>query len=169
MQTINQNGSRTIGEISIESQLLHERLSVMNEGDEITYDDLSKIAGRNVQTTGYSALLTARRRCENINHIVFGTIPGKGLRRLTNDEIPQTAQSHIEHIRRTAKKAAKKLACVNYQSLTDKSKLMHNINLSLLGVLSEVSKPSGSKIIESSIKQDQQAIPVGKVLDLFKG
>lgn len=169
MTTFKPDGSRTLGESSIESQLLYDRLSIANKGDEIAYTELTQICGRNVQTTGYAALQTARNRCEKLNHAVFGTITGKGIRRLTNDEIPETAQSHIQHIRRTARRAAKKLACVDYQLLPDSAKLTHNINLSLLGVLSEVSKPGGSKIIETKIRQDQQALPVGKVMELFRG
>lgn len=169
MHTIKQDGSRTIGEASLEAQLLYDRLSKALPGEEITYHELSGIAARNVQTIASSALQTARKRCENINHIVFSVIRGIGLKRLTNEEIPQTAQSKIDHIRRTAKRAAKRLACVDYTELSRQSQITHNINLSLLGVLAEVSKPSGGKILEHHIKNGQQPLPIGKTMELFKG
>lgn len=169
MHTIKQDGSRTIGEASLEAQLLYDRLSKAHPGEEITYHELSEIAARNVQTIASSALQTARKRCENLDHIVFSVIRGVGLRRLLNEEIPQTAQSKIDHIRRTAKRAAKRLACVDYGQLSRQSQITHNINLSLLGVLSEVSKPNSGKLLESHIKTGQTALPIGKTLELFKG
>lgn len=169
MKTIKQDGSRTIGEASLEAQLLYARLQEAQPGEEITYRELSEIASRNVQTTASTALHTARKRCENIDHIVFSVIRDVGLRRLLNDEIPQNAQQKIDHIRRTAKRAAKQMACVNYQALSTKAQLTHNTNMSLLGVLSEISKPGAAKVLEQHITATQQALTVGKTMELFRG
>ena len=169
MNTYKQDGSRTIPEASLEAQLLYERLCQAQPGDEITYAELSKIATRNVQTTARSALNTARRRCENHDHIVFSTISSVGLRRLTNEEIPKSTQRNIDHIRRTASKAAKRLACVNYKELSQRAQITHNTNMSLLGVLSEVSKPSGGKLREQHVSLSQQVLPIGRTMEIFKG
>lgn len=169
MQTIKQDGKRTIGEASLEAQLLHERLSKADFGEEITYAELSEVAGRNVQTTAFAALQTARRRCENQNQIVFGVIRGIGLRRLLNEEIPQSAQNNIDHIRRTAKRTARRLACVDYNALPRQLQNEHNTKLSILGALTELSKPSGGKLLEQRINSEQKALPIGKTLELFIG
>lgn len=169
MTTVKQDGSRTIAEVSLEAQLLYARLSKTQPGDEITYTELSEVAARNVQTTASAALQTARRRCENIDHIVFGVIRGVGLRHLLNEEIPQTAQSKIDHIRRTARRAAKRLTCVQYEALSRQAQITHNTSLSLLGVLSEVSKPGSGKLLETHIRSAQTALPVGRTMELFRG
>lgn len=169
MSTYKQDGSRTISEASPEALILYERLRKAQPGEEITYFELGKLIARNVQTIASRALYTARRRCESIDHIVFSVIRGVGLRRMLNEEIPNSAQNNIDHIRRTARKGAKKLACANYQELSQKAQLTHNTNMSLLGVLSEVSKPSGGKLLEQEIIFSQKALPIGKTMELFKG
>lgn len=169
MTTYKQDDSRTISDASPEALTLYERLRQAQPGEEITYLELGNLIARNVKTIASSSLYTARRRCENIDHIVFSVIRAVGLRRIPNEEIPRMAQNNIDHIRRTAKKAAKKLACVNYQELSQKAQLTHNTNMSLLAVLSEVSKPSGGKLLEQEIIFSQKALPIGKTMELFKG
>lgn len=169
MNTIKQDGSRTIGEISLEAQLLYTRLSQMQPDEIVTYDELSNIAARNVKTLAYPAFLTARKRCEELNNIVFGIVAKVGIRRLLNDEIPETAQSGIDRIRRTAKRHARKLACVDYAALSEPMRTKHNINMSLLGVLGEISKTGRSRILEDQVKASQSALPIGRTLELFRG
>lgn len=169
MNTYKQDGSRTIAETSPEALLLYERLKQAQPGDEITYFELSKIIDRNVQTIANKGLYTARKRCENIDHIVFSVIRGVGLRRMFNDEIPRSTQCNIDHIRRTARRAAKRLACVSYEELSRTAQLTHNTNMSLLGVLSEVSKPGGGKLLEQQITISNKVLPIGRTMELFKG
>ncbi len=88
---------------------------------------------------------------------------------MLNEEIPKSAQNNIDRIRRTARNGAKKLACVNYQELSQKAQLTHNTNMSLLLVLSEVSKPSAGRLLEQEITFSQKALPIGKTMELFKG
>ncbi len=77
MNIYKQDGSRTISDASPEALTLYERLRKAQPGEEITYSELGTLIARNVQTIASGALYTARRRCENIDHIVFSVIRGR--------------------------------------------------------------------------------------------
>lgn len=169
METIKQDGKPTICEVSIEATLLYKRLSKLAEGEEIGYAELSAIAGRNVQTVAYGALKTAREMCRRENRIVIGVIRGGGLKRLSNEEIPDSAKTHISRISKQAKMGFAKLACTDLSKLTESKKLAYYSAESNLGALALFSKPSAAKRIEEKINVAHEALPIGRVMDLFKG
>jgi hypothetical protein len=169
METIKQDGKPTICAISIEATMLYRRLSKLTEGEEISYTELSVVAGRNVQTAAYGALKTAREMCRRENRIIIGTVKNVGLKRLSNEEIPDSAKTHISRIRKQAKIGFAKLACTDLERLPDSGKLAYYAAESNLGALALFSKPASAKRIEDKVCALHEALPVGRVMDLFKG
>lgn len=168
MQTLTETGKRTIPAVSIEAKELYAYLTSTEPGAIVSYEDLNTIAGRCVQTVARSSLNTARKMCIRNDQIVFEPVWSVGLKRLSNDEIPDTVTSKLSRIRRLSKRAAVTLACVDYDSLSNDLKIKHNAGLSILGALSELSKPN-TALIENKIRADNKLLPVGKVFEIFKG
>lgn len=160
-------GRRTIAEISIEARALVDMLIDVKPGDEITYDEMTKAIGRDVRTVARGAMQTARRVAERQYRMVFSPIFGVGLRRLLNDDIPGVADSKIAHIRRTATRAARTLACVDFDRLPNEKRIEHNAKLSILGAITL----SSSQQAQTLVSQKSQAgpLPVGRVLELIQG
>ena len=158
----------TIAETSIEAKLVYERLKRAGEGDIVTYSELSEVAGRNVTGRARNVLQTARRMCERTDQIVFGCVMKIGLRRLKNDEIPDTGVAKLSHIRRAVRRASKTMACANYDALSPEKRLLHNVTLSMFGVLHEASKTSVGALLAKDVVASSQLLPIGRVFDLLK-
>src|SRR5690348_7295398 len=82
--------NKTIPELSLDARLLKQRLDDVKEDEEITYDTLSEIIGRNVQNGARGCLYTALRLVRKENGAIFATVRGVGLKRLHNKAIAAT-------------------------------------------------------------------------------
>jgi hypothetical protein len=163
------NGKKTIGQISVDTQIVLKRLLLAMIGDVITYAELTQLIGRDIRNGAYGCLVTARRRALNDERFVFRAIPNIGLKRLNDSEIIDTHQPAIAHIRSTMRKSAKELVSVqNFDSLPNEKKIQHNTALSVFGVLQEFTRPKTIASIESKVSEAQARLPVGRMLELFK-
>lgn len=162
---LQKNDKKTIGEVSIDTRKLYDYLISIKMGDEISYAELSKLIGRNVQGTARNCLLRARIMAQRDCKIVFGAIFGKGLKRLADNEIvEQNSVEPIRKIRRITERTFKKSACVDTKQLTNDQLLLHNATLSGLGAIALC---SGKNAIKTITHHANDTIPSGKVLELF--
>jgi hypothetical protein len=158
-----------IGEKSIETSLLYQKLSTMNPGETVSYGELSEIAGRSVQESGRSALNSARRMCERDDGKVFGVIRNEALKCLDDNEIVGTAASTIEHIKRTSRRGVRRMGAVrNVAGLGQDDQNRFNAYTSLLGVVAEVSKGSNIKKVLGRVAETRERLPYAKMLEALK-
>ncbi len=152
---------------SNDTKILYQRLSDTEIGETATYAELSELVGYSVSgNTGY--LATARKQCLR-EGIVFGVVRGVGVRRLNDTEIVGTASGVMTKIRRTARRGATTLTKVNdFESLPNELKQAHNANMSMLGAIAQMTKPSKIKIIESRISPKERLLSYDQTLELFK-
>lgn len=154
---------------SIDTQALYERMCSAKVGEEISYQELSSIIGRNVQGVAYGSMDTARRMCRNEHRMVFGTVRGKGLVRLDDEGIVTEGAAGLSKIRREARKRARVLTCVqDFTAMSPDKRVQHNTALAVYGAISEAAKPGTLKRIAEASNANAAALPVGKVLDLMR-
>ena len=160
---------RIIGEASIDSRMLYQRLAEMDVGEFISYSDLSAIIGRDVQGEARNCLNTARFICERENDKTFGVVRNEGLKCLSSSEVVLTALSSVEHIRRTSRRQIKRMRCVkDYDGLAPEEKIKFNTYTSILAVMTTMTKGSNIRKIEAKVEETQDQLPYAKALEAFK-
>ena len=158
---------KTIPAISIESQKVIERLGWCEPGDFVSYQELSQIAGGDIQDGKYFALDTGRKRLERDRSYVFATVKNEGVKRLTDEEIVRTSEIGITKVRREARRSVRKLVCVDFDTLTNVAKIKHNARLSVFGALAIVTSAKKQRLIEQAVSETKTRLDVGQTLRLF--
>ncbi len=156
--------------ISVDAQLLYATLKEVEIGETIGYPALDAVVDRDVRNGAAGVLQTARRRCLNLDQIVFGTVRSVGLKRLGDTEIVDTGQGQLDSIRRRSRRAFKTLTCVaSFDDLPAESKVRHNTFASMFNVLANITKPGQVKKLEKDIAEARQQLPLARTLESFKG
>ena len=134
----------------------------------MTYDELSKLLGRDVRQFCMSNVASARRTLVS-ESIFFDCLTNEGYKRLTNEE----AVTASDHYRTRAKKAARRglthLANVPFDSLSDEAKRKHLTASAQLGAIELFSSTKSSKKIETAIGNNNHKMALGETLKLFGG
>ena len=160
---------KTIREASIETRLLYQRLAEMNIGDFVSYEELNNLVGVDVQKKGRGYLNTARLMCEREDDKTFGVVINEGLRCLNSQEIINTTEFTIGHIKRTSRKSLKRVRCItDLEQLPNDDKVRLNTYASILGVMATMAKGNNIKKIEAKVQQTQEQLPYAKTLEAFK-
>lgn len=164
--------SKALFEPSVDTNFLAAKLSKVDVGEIVTYEELSDaIDGRDVRPgqPGYSALVSARRRLERQHGIVFGSVRKVGLKRLSDIGIVDTSDQAIASIRRKARRSAKRLTCVkNYEGMPAEKQVKHNAYMSIFGALAAASRASTVRLIEEEVAIKQDQLSLTKTLEFFK-
>ena len=156
-------------ELSIDTQILTERLLKAEIGEVLTYAGLSGILGRDVQHEARYVLQSAIRRAEREGEIVFGTVHGTGIKRLADREIIGVGDRAIAHARRTVGRAIGRLERVrDFEALTPEERTRHHARRTVLGVIQSMTSSSAAKRIEAKVSETTQALPFAKTLALFR-
>lgn len=162
--------NRKIPEASIDTKLLYQRLSTMKPGDFISYGDLTDIIGRDVQTIAYGNMKSARDMVQREHKKTFGVVRDEGLKCLEDNEIINTMQPAIEHVRRFSRKALKRIGCIaDMAALKNEQRITMNTHVSVIGAFAIMAKPSSIKRVEAKVTETNQQIAFAKTLDAFKG
>jgi alkylated DNA nucleotide flippase Atl1 len=138
-------------QLSADSAAIVKAIEEMPVGGVITYAQLSAVIGRDIRHFRGS-LESARKSVQRDKGMVFDVIRKEGIKRLADNEIIDLSDKAREHSRRHAKRIAKKLICVNYESLSKDKQVKHNAALSMFGTLSELSSTASMKRLEAQIQ-----------------
>jgi hypothetical protein len=160
--------ARSIPELSIDTKLLVDRLAKVQPGETITNEQLSEVIGRDVRNGAYSCLYSARAIVQRDHQVVFGTVRGVGLKRLGNTEIVNSGRGDLDRVRRTMRRAAKKMTAVDYDALPNSERIMHNAYLSTFSALAHATKGSSVKKVASQVEQSKEQLPLAATLEAFK-
>lgn len=161
--------SKSIAEISVDTQVLMEALKKVLPNEVVKYSDLSLLIKSDVQKKARGYLNTARKRLMHDDSIVFESVLGVGLKRCDDSAIVDTIDHTTKRIRSVARRGGRKLSCAKYANLTKDEKLKFDTGISMLGVVSLFTKPDSQKTIEMGVKAANQKLPTNKLLELFTG
>ena len=154
--------------ISLESQLLYDRLQQANIGEIITYEELSSLVGRNVQTEAYGCLYTARRKARSVDFKTFGTIPKVGVKCLEDAEIVAKAIDLTDRCRSRTRDGLKTMVCLkDYNSLPEGLKLKYNTVGTLLLMMNRITSPKEVRKLEEAVSQKAAKLTFTQTLELF--
>lgn len=73
----------------------------------------------------------------------------------------------VTKIHREAKRGAERLACVEYESLTNDERIRHSATAAALGALFSMTKTSSLKKLETAAAKTQERLGVGDTLKIF--
>jgi hypothetical protein len=153
--------------MSIDAKVLSEVLAKVHVGDIVTYDILSKSIGRDVRTIARGILDTARKKVLNDRQIVFGTVRGAGLRRLTDEETVDTGEQTLASVRGATRRGMRRITAVDFDSLPNEKKILHNVYASLFGTLSHFSRAKSVKALSENASSQTGQLPVAKTLEIL--
>lgn len=160
---------RTIADLSPDAITLRKRLETLAPGDSVTYAELTKLIGGDVQRSRHGALYRARAILMREKSMVFAAMKGEGLKRLTDDEIAKTGYGVIRTVRRASSRGMKRLACVSeFEKLSSDAQTAHNTAMSVLGTLHQFTAPARVEKIEGAVREQKAALPSGKMLEMFR-
>lgn len=164
-QTIDQSGRRTSEGQNVDVQILVDYLR--DQSGEVTYAALSDVLGRDVRNGAWTVLASARRALQR-EGIVYGTIRKVGIKRLDDEEIVGTGRDALKKTRRASRRALNRLACADYDKLTNEGRIKHNTYVSMLGALNAITKEPQIRKIEAGVEDAQAKLPLAKTLEAFK-
>lgn len=143
---------------SLDVKTLSELLLSAEIGEVVTYEKMTEAIGRNILNSR-STLSSAMRGVQNSHQFVFSCVPTVGYKRLTNSEIVGKGEQFIKHIKRTSKRGAKNLACVQYDELTQDDKTSHNTRMTIFAMVQDNVSTKTTKIIEKMVSDSNAALP----------
>lgn len=156
-----------IGRTLAETELLIRFLSSAEIGQVFTYAEMSAAAKDDVQSRN-TILQTARRQLMKTPHrMVFGTIAGVGIKRLSDEEIPDEGASAVKRSRNIARKGIKKLGCANISNMTPETKVKHITTSTVLGLFSSSGSRKVRALAEQSARTSDGTLKIGDVSKLF--
>ena len=160
------NPGNFIGRTLAETELLIKHLETATIGQVFTYQEMNAICKEDVQIRT-TILSTARRTLLKPPHrMVFGTIPGIGIKRLSDEEIPDVAEDAVKRSKGIARRGLKKLNCADITKMTPESKIRTITHKTILGLFSG----AGSRKVKSLAEQSARAsdtLKIGDVSSLF--
>lgn len=133
-----------------------------------TYDEMSKLTGRDISGRDRHVLTGARRQLERQRGIVFATERGTGVVRASNGQVARLSTTEpIKKISRTTKRAEKRQAYVNVQLLTSDERLKFSVERSvLIAIRKSTAKSLRTRLAKEIEKQDDGIVTIDTVLSL---
>lgn len=151
----------------IETQLLEEFLRDVEVGQEVSYDELSKICSADVQGDARSWLATARKNVEAELKTCFATITGRGIKRLS----PSDHAVYLSGIRKQAGLRAKRefnrSFNVDWDELSQEDRDRVNLERTVLQIMSESAKEKTVKKLETKVAETNNALPSREALEVL--
>lgn len=148
--------------------LIENRLRNTKVGDLVTYDELSKLLGRDVRLFCKSNVDTARRTLIS-ESVFFDCVTGEGYKRLDNEEAVSASNHYRTRARKAARRGMNHLAHVPFEGLTDESKKKHMAISAQLGAIDLFSSTKSLNKIEAAVDNTSHALAIGETLKLFGG
>ena len=151
-----------------ETELLVKFLQSAEVGQVFTYQEMNAACKDDVQARN-TILQTARRTLAKPPHrMVFGTVTGIGIKRLSDEEIPDVGADAVKRSRNIAKSGLRKMACATMANMTPETRFKAIATTTILGLF----QASGSRKVK--LLADQQArtstsdkLKIGDVAGLF--
>lgn len=154
------------------TELLIIRLKdAVSVGEEfISYDDLSAVAGMDVQIQpGYGYLLTARKRVQEEDAAVWECERGRGLYLMGTTERCGIGKRTVKRVRSQVRKGERVLDTVDLGECSETDLNKFNTSATLIEAIKRTSSPKVVRRIEHEIETKKTgALPLTDALDMVK-
>ena len=158
--------NRAIPELSADVKLLAARLAKCERGDVVTFEEMTSIVGRDIRK--HRGILTSARRIVlRDNRLVFESVLKVGMKCMENDSLSSVGTSFISRTSRGARRAEQKMATVEYEKLSNGSRVKHNVAASMLAAVGMMTRSSEVKKLETVIEKRNEPMPTAETLKLF--
>ena len=165
--TINPDGTPVhTGLPSFETRQLVEFLKT-TERPFLSYQELSAVIERNVQTEARACLLTARRIVLHEKGFVYRPVRNSGIKRLTSREVPAAVEDRFSHVRRTHRQTVRELSTVNLTELEPTERTAYLAKLSLAALTVHTHDAKQRALVEASVTSQKQ-LSLGETLAAFQ-
>lgn len=157
-----------LGIISHDVQIIYRRLIDTEDGDIISYTELSELIGQNILKKRY-ILNSARRKAANENHIEFDTITRYGIERLSSNRIIEiTGPRTLNRIRTMNEKNRTKILNTNYQKLSEENKCKKDLYITMTNFIDHTTREETIKKIKDGINSDRKKSSINSCLESIK-
>lgn len=124
---------------SLHASKLIEHLKALPEGTEVSYAELGRVAGVDVDTRsprGWAALWSARRYLESTTGAVWECLVGqRRIKRLNSTERVRTVDRNLEAIGRRVRRTARRAATVDLNALPESDRTAFLVTMGHVGAL----------------------------------
>lgn len=142
--------------------MLMPRLLAAKVGELITYAELSKLLGEDVQTKGKSALRTARHKIRRSDRITFHVQPDVGIFRPTDEQIADRMKDLRHVIKRKAKSTLLESACIlKIEALTQEQQTKVHMEQLICSMVIDATSSKSAKAIEKKIATTGKTLSIG--------
>lgn len=162
------NGSRGIQKKSADTSVIENRLRKTSVGDLVSYDELSKLLGRDVREFCIGSLRTARHTLI-AESIFFDVVSKEGYLRISQEDATHAAKSYVSRARKAASRGIRHLSNVQFNELSDEAKRENLATAAQLGAVKLFSSSVSAKKLEEKIDGQTSPLPIGETLKLFGG
>ena len=156
---------------AIETSSLMKELENLRDGEEITYEELSKTAMGNCAPTGIKKgfLKSARDILFKNKGVEFKAIPNVGLQRMSDEDKMDKSQKTLPSYQRKVRKDMHRLSSIEFDKLSTSKLLEWNIQMTATNVLKVVSSGDGVNIITKEISNNSNPdkLALEQTLKLF--
>ena len=153
---------------SYDVQQLVELFAAAKPGDVVTYQQVAQLGIDHTTPKGRGRIYSARRIVQQEKQAVFAVVEKVGYVRLRPDEIIKTGAESVAKIRRESVRGMKRLACAEYDKLSDADKRKHDATASHLGILAECSRPQVAAKIKAKVDVTKERLTLDATLEAFR-
>lgn len=157
-----------IGRTLAETELLIKFLANAEVGQTFTYSEMNAACKDDVQKRN-SILQTARRTLLKPPHrMVFDVIVGIGIKRLSDEEIPDVGASAVKRSRNIAKYGMRKMACATVANMTPDARFKHIALTTVLGLFTVGGSRRVRLLAEQKARSaESDKLQIGDIAGLF--
>jgi len=153
--------------MSIDTRAVYDRMKEAVVGEVVSFKTLSEVLGRKVE--GDEASIQSAIRKLIGEGVLFENVRKTGYKRLSDTEVVGIADREREGLRKKAKRAVRKLACVReFDRLPNELKIKHNAAMSGFGAIAAMMSAGRMKRLEERVEVAQQQLPLAKTLEVFR-
>lgn len=152
---------------SYETGILVAELDKLDAGQQVSYAELSKLAGFKVEGKSYP-LLSARRILRSESGKIIDCVYGVGVKRLTDTEIVQAASHGVRSLSRRAWAESDRLTRADFAALDEAARKKYATHQSIFGAVAIMASSKGIAVIEKGVTGSAKELPIKETLLLFQ-
>lgn len=153
-------------QMSVDSRLIYQTLVKATVGQTFTYEALSEITSRKVDSSS-GCLRTAMLRALRDKGFVFASLRLVGVKRLADTEIVDEGTQSSDRIRRMSKRSVERLTKVNFETLSREKQAEHSARVSIMATVGHMTAQKQFHRVEDAAAKAGRELPIAATLALF--